>query len=349
MIRTKNTLTLALAGFVPTGKLTRAYCGVLPVLALCLATTAWSQTAPTFRGGRVPASPLSGAQPAKAAAATPASAQYRFITIEIPGAIGCGTNYYCDAPFGVNNVRLVTGEYTDSSNLFHGFVWQSGVLQTLDYPGATNTELFFLNDRGVVAASYNNGVANTQYAVTYSFPTGTWTMLPNIPNYTSNYAYDINDAGVAVGEAFGTNSSSWIWDPSSQSYTFIVVPGSAENSTSVDALNDKGQVVGWYADSSGVTHGFLKDGQTYATIDPPDSMLTLANAINDSGTIVGAFRNLSGWWEGFVRTSEGAFTVLSVPGSLETQINGINDRGDICGVSVDPNTGQWTPFVAYKQ
>ena len=349
MTRTKITRTLALTGLVPAGKLSNLYSGLLPVLALCAAGVAWSQPVHGARGARVPPDRPGGSQPAKPAASSPASAEYRFITIETPNAISCGLNYYCNAPFGINNARFVTGEYTDSSNAIHGFAWHNGVLRTLDYAGATNTGIFFVNNRGVVAGYYTNA-ANDGFAVTYSFPGGAWTMLPNIPDYPTNYAYDINGAGAAVGEAFGASSSeSWIWDPSSQSYTFIVVPGSAENSTSVDALNDKGQVVGWYADSSGVTHGFLKDGQTYATIDPPDSMLTLANAINDSGTIVGAFRNLSGWWEGFVRTSEGAFTVLSVPGSLETQINGINDRGDICGVSVDPNTGQWTPFVAYKQ
>jgi hypothetical protein len=140
-----------------------------------------------------------------------------------------------------------------------------------------------------------------------------------------------------------------MWDPGSQSYSFLVVPGSAPNSTTASTLNDKGQVVGWYTDSSGVTRGFLKEGETYTTIDPPDSTLTFANAINNNGTIVGAWVNLSGGWEGFVRTSDGVFTVLNVPGSLETQINGINDRGDICGVAIHPITGEWTPFVAFKQ
>lgn len=241
---------------------------------------------------------------------------------------------------------MVTGEYTDSSNLFHGFAWHNGILATLDYPGATNTGLFFENSRGVVAGAYTNA-ADDWFAVTYSFPTGTWTMLPNIPSYTDNYAYDVNDFGVVVGEAYGTNDSSWIWDPGSHSYSFVVVPGSAQNSTSVDALNDNGQVVGWYTDSSGVTHGFLKQGKTYTTIDPPDSMYTLANAINNNGTIVGAWGSLYGGFEGFIRTKDGAFTILDVPGALETQINGINDRGDICGVAVHPITGEWTPFVAF--
>jgi probable HAF family extracellular repeat protein len=223
-------------------------------------------------------------------------------------------------------------------------------LQTLDYPGSTETGLVFVSNRGVVAGDYTDGVDNTWYAVVYSFPGGTWTILPNIPNYSNNEAYGINDGGVAVGEAFGVNiAESWVWDPSSQSYSFLAVPGSAPNSTTADTLNDKGQVVGWYTDPSGVTHGFLEEGGTYTTIDPPDSTYTLANAINNSGTIVGAWQGPYGWWGGFVRTSDGAFTVLDVPGALETQINGVNDRGDICGVLVDPNTGEWTPFVGYKQ
>jgi probable HAF family extracellular repeat protein len=350
MIRTKSYRTLALAGCISAGKLNHCYRGLLAVLALCVSTAAWSQTAPTFSGRRVPPNVSSGIYEATPAAATSASAQYRFITIETPNATSCGGNYYCNAAFGINDARLVTGEYTDSSNNLHGFAWQDGLLQTVDYPGSTETGLDVANNRGVVAGDYTDGVDDTWYAATYSFRGGTWTILPNIPNYSNNEAFAINDSGLVVGEAFGVNiAESWMWDPSSQSYSPIVVPGSAQNSTGVDALNDKGQVVGWYTDSSGMTHGFLKEGETYTTIDPPDSTYTLANSINNSGTIVGAWLGPYGWWGGFVRTSDGVFTVLDVPGALETQIWGINDWGDICGVAVNPITGEWTPFVAFKR
>jgi hypothetical protein len=47
--------------------------------------------------------------------------------------------------------------------------------------------------------------------------------------------------------------------------------------------------------------------------------------------------------------SDGTVTVVDFPGALETEIGGIDDRGDICGFWVDPKTGFWTAFVAFKQ
>jgi len=351
MSRTKSIRTLALAGFVSAGKLSHAYRSLLPVLALCVTSAAWSQAIPRARGARVPPNMSGGAQPAKPAAVTPANSQYRFVTIEIPGAgATCGTSYFCDYAGGVNDAGLVTGQYLNTSSTYSGFAWQNGILHTLDYPGATDTHLEGVNNRGVAIGDYNPNETSTEYVVTYSFQSSAWAMLPNIPNTVYNEGYGVNDFGVAVGQAFGaTGNVAWIWYPSSQSYSFFAVPGSTQYSTTPGLLNDKGQVVGQYQDSSGVWHGFLKEGESYTTIDPPDSTYTYAVGINNSGTIVGLWQNLSGWFEGFVRTSDGVFTAVNVPGGLETQIDAINDRGDICGDFVDPNTGQWTPFVAFKQ
>lgn len=130
MIRTKSTRMLALAEYIPAGKFSHQYRSLLPVLTLCLATAAGSQTPPGFRGGRVLPNRPGAARPAKPAGATPANSHYRFVTIEIPGATaGCA---FCDA-FGINDAGLVTGQYPAGSTS-NGFAWQNGILHTLDYP-----------------------------------------------------------------------------------------------------------------------------------------------------------------------------------------------------------------------
>ena len=132
MHTTSITRTLTLAGFAPAGKLSHAYCGLLPVLALLVATSAWSQTAPSFGGPHRPPI-LSGVIPStKPAADTPASAHYKFLTI------GPEDSPYAVAD-GINNAGLVTGYYHDLSSVFHGFVWQKGVSKRVDYPGAAYT------------------------------------------------------------------------------------------------------------------------------------------------------------------------------------------------------------------
>jgi len=247
---------------------------------------------------------------------------------------------------------VVTGFYNDASNISHGFVWRHGTLHTLDNPGALYTGLSSVSNAGVVIGYY--GDLTTVHAAMYSLRSGAWTTLPDISGMPNNEGYGINRSGAAVGVAGGgeingpSNVAAWIWDPSSQSYSFFAVPGAAQYSTYANAVNDKGQVVGTFSDSNG-GHGFLKDGDTYTTIDVPGATGTSPFGINNSGTIVGVWSNLSGWAEGFVRTSDGTVTVVDFPGGLETQVGNINDRGDICGLWVDPNAGVWTPFVAFKR
>jgi hypothetical protein len=341
MSRTKSIRTLALAGFVSADKLSHSYRSLLPVLALCLASAAWSQYAPGFRGGSV--------QQGTPAPATPASAQYRFVSIAIPGSTGTYS-------FGINNAGVVTGSYNDASNNSNGFVWQNGTSHTLDSLGSVDTALQSVSNRGVAAGYYGDNTAS--HAAMYSLASSGWITLPDIPGLPNNLGWGINSYGVAVGYAGGgdsgfgynpTNTVAWIWNPSTQTYSFFNVPEAAQYSSYADSINDKGQIVGTFFDTSGVAHGFVKEGATYTTIDVPGATGTYAYGNNNSGAIVGVWQNLSGWNEGFVRTSGGTVTVVDFPGALETEIGGINDRGDICGLWVDPNTGFWTGFVGFKK
>ncbi len=55
-------------------------------------------------------------------------------------------------------------------------------------------------------------------------------------------------------------------------YTTLAVPGGTN--ILADGINDAGQVVGWYFDSSGIEHGFLYSGGTngtYTTLDDPST------------------------------------------------------------------------------
>jgi probable HAF family extracellular repeat protein len=345
MIQTRITRTFTLAGLVPAGKLTHSYRSLLPVLALWLATAAWSQTTSGFTG-RIPMRGVSGAvQLAKPAATTPASAQYEFITIEIPGSTGAYA-------YNINDGRLVTGAYLDANNNWHGFIWQDGIAHTVDHTGSLDTELSAANNDGVGVGLY--GDFTTSHAATYSSASGTWTTLPDISGMPINYGAGINNLGVAVEEAGVGNldtiayacSVSWIWEPAKYAYSFFTVPGGTEY-TCAYGINDKGQVVGGFVDSSGVTHGFLKDGESYTTIDVPGASNTGASWIDNKGEIVGEWFDASGYGHGYVRSPGGQFTIVDVPGTSNSADFGINDRGDLCGYYSDAsNVSQ--AYVAFK-
>lgn len=302
---------------------------------LCVATVSWSQTALDFRGPGPRQPNLSVAAPsvnpvsAEAASDTQARDQYRFITIEIKDSSNAVAN-------DINDDGLVTGYYQDSSSHYHGFVWRDGAFETVDYPGATNTLLFGVNNRGVAIGYY--GDTATQHTVTYSVESRTWKSLPDIRGYSQNDGYGINDEGIAVGNAFeGTTSVAWIWDASTLSYSFFAVPGSAQYTTSPSNLNDKRQIAGYFADASGVYHGFLKEYGTYTVINFPGAQETFLDGINNRGIIQGQIYDSAWTAEGFLATPGGRFAIVNYPGPEMTAIVGINDRGDLCG-------GYWETF-----
>jgi hypothetical protein len=350
MIPTKCARSSTLAGFALAGKLSHSYRSLLPALALCLTTAAWSQSTLGPKGPHRP-SILSGVtRSVSPAADASASSEYKFITIVNQGAPNT-------QPYGVSNARLVTGYYQDASSNYHGFVWQDGALQTVDYPGAAYTYLYAVNNLGVAIGYYGAG-GDTEHAVMYSVSGGTWTALPDVPGYSENEGYGINDAGFVVGNAYqgSTNVNvAWTWNPNTSAYSFFSEPGAAQYGTFPSGINDKGQVVGSFCttepcyDASFELFGFLKEGAAYSTIQAPGAPGTYVSAINNSGTMVGQWQDFAYAAQGFVLTSSGLFTTVDYPGPTLTGLNAINDYGDITGVYVDNQTGDLIGFVGLQK
>jgi hypothetical protein len=110
-------------------------------------------------------------------------------------------------------------------------------------------------------------------------------------------------------------------------------PG-AGNSTLPQKINEKGDVVGVFVDSSGVTRAFVRfsDGSFSAPIvDPNDTVgFTEGRGINNSRTVCGDYASPDGNTHGFF-LSGGTFTEYDVPGALSTAVLGINDLGVFAG------------------
>ena len=91
--------------------------------------------------------------------------------------------------------------------------------------------------------------------------------------------------------------------------------------------------MGFYSDSTtGIEHGYLKNGATLTTIDVPfaGATNTAARGINDAGQVVGSYSDASGGVHGFLK--DGAtFTPIDIPGASYTAAQGINDAGQIVG------------------
>src|SRR6266481_1599771 len=124
-------------------------------------------------------------------------------------------------------------------------------------------------------------------------------------------------------------------------------PG-AGNLTLPQKINERGDVVGEFIDSSGVTRGFVRfsDGSfSDPIVDPNDTVgFTEGRGINNSRTVAGDYVGSDGNSHGFF-LSGGTFTEYDVPGALSTAVLGINDPADFAG-TFDPGSGILQAFIS---
>jgi hypothetical protein len=102
------------------------------------------------------------------------------------------------------------------------------------------------------------------------------------------------------------------------------------------SVNTTGAVTGYYFDSSGLSHGFVRNPQGHITpFDPSGSVLTYALSINTSGAITGFYTDADDHNHGFVRDPQGNITPFDPSGSVLTYAWSINTSGAITGYSQD--------------
>ncbi len=128
------------------------------------------------------------------------------------------SNWASDTATGVNNSGLISGSYTDASGATHGFLDNKGAYTSYNDPNGTDTMFFGLNNNGQAVGSYvdANGVTN---GFVFNFVNNTWQTVD---------------------------------DPKQSSTTVF---GNV-NGTTINGINDLGQLVGFYSDGTNVD-GFL--------------------------------------------------------------------------------------------
>jgi hypothetical protein len=125
-------------------------------------------------------------------------------------------------------------------------------------------------------------------------------------------------------------------------------PG-AGNQTLPQKINERGDVVGEYIDSSGVVRGFVRfsDGSfSDPIVDPNDNVgFTEGRGINNSRTVNGDYVASDGTVQSFF-LSNGTFTEYAVPGAVQTNLLSINDAGNFTGAFDPDGSGIFQAFVS---
>lgn len=113
--------------------------------------------------------------------------------------------------------------------------------------------------------------------------------------------------------------------------TDLGVRAGASDSTA-SAINERGEVVGCSANSSGILRAFLwRSGRMIDLGTLPGYESACATAINDRGTVAGCF--FVGSAGSFVWRQDKVTEIPTVPGASSTQAKAINNRGQVIGSS----------------
>jgi hypothetical protein len=123
-------------------------------------------------------------------------------------------------------------------------------------------------------------------------------------------------------------------------------PGTG-NLTLPQKINERGDIVGEFIDSNGVTRGFVRfSNSTFSDpiVDPNDTVgFTEGRGINNPRTVVGDYVISDGTIHSFL-LSGGTFTEYDVPGALQTNLLSINEPGELTG-AFDPGNGVFEAFI----
>ena len=100
-------------------------------------------------------------------------------------------------------------------------------------------------------------------------------------------------------------------------------------------VNDLGQIVGQYQDSSGIWHGYEEIGGKFSEINVTfaGTSGTFAASINNSGEIVGGYNSTAGGYS--FTLIAGTYTSFNYPGAVFSEAFDVNTNGDIVGIYED--------------
>src|ERR1041385_1959145 len=93
-------------------------------------------------------------------------------------------------------------------------------------------------------------------------------------------------------------------------YVFFTFDPPGSVTTTVQGINNSGQLVGNFSDAAG-SHAFLRIGAAYTTFAVPGASQTFAAGINNVGQITGQYTDATGA-HGYIRSTDGMFTSFDV-------------------------------------
>ena len=261
--------------------------------------------------------------------------EYRLTAIDIPGVVS-------SRAFDINNNGQILVRFSTLDESGTYIVDGEAITQFNfpDFPGggpispaAMNNDGVFVGFRVFVVEDELPGISFTTTSFVFDRED---VALFEVPGAGRTTVLDINDLGHIVGESsvavrFGDPQEGFLYN--GETFQSVVFPGATR--TSVSGVNNLGQMVGTYG--SRLLQGFVFDGNEFLPIDEVGDETWTPRAINDDGVIVGTHNSSLPFpreTTGFILV-DGEFQTISFPGAIYTEIEDINNRGEIVGTYTD--------------
>jgi len=165
---------------------------------------------------------------------------------------------------------------------------------------------------------------------TVNFPTDVFTQLLGINNTGDIAGYH------GSGNPGHPNSGFTLDLPNS--FTTENFPHAVQ--TQVIGINSLGTTDGFYIDTAGANHGFLKLGPNFSTVDFPGTTsspkVNQLLGLNSVAQFAGFYNDAAGNAHGYIYArGGGVFSVFTIPGATSATATGINQTGQVSGFYTD--------------
>jgi hypothetical protein len=209
---------------------------------------------------------------------------------------------------GINEAGKVCGNYSElvSQNPItyrnRGLIYDGtyGTFNRVSYDDAYTTYARDINNNGEVLGSW--GSTGTFVLDSH----GTYYLI-SLPDASFNSLSGFNDNGLSVGYNYYSREA-LIFNITNSNYSYFAFPLNNSNfiltSTSAADINNNNIIVGTYSvrddDFNFHYYGFIKQGDSFTTIEYPGATETYVNGINDFDQIVGEYVDSSSVTHGFI-------------------------------------------------
>jgi hypothetical protein len=164
---------------------------------------------------------------------------------------------------GVNDHNIAVGFYNDASGNSHGYTYDIATGKfsaNIDDPSGVSTVTAAININGNIAGFFTDAEG-----IIHGFLDnhGVFTTV-DAPGATETQLLGLNDNGIAVGfDVVNGVTHGIIYNTQTKTFTTLDDPN-ASGSTIFNGINDKGEIVGFYTDAAGNTHGLLATPAAHA-------------------------------------------------------------------------------------